>query len=294
MGTALMTIRSLRKVLWPIAALAMLLFAGMAGAGTTSASAEDQPEQQSDERSDLDASDDGADADADADADSEAVVEAEADTDADVDADVNAASDSSEADISITVSADCMTVVAGSDKDISNVFVRFMDGTTRKIDGVNSLNFEMTFDKAVASATAKSGTSLATDDTCDTTDVDGITDDDDRPTGHVEAPADDEGTRPDQSPEAQPGPEGEPVEDEPEVLGVTIERPASQPATDDQQDEAAAPDAEVAPENRAAPDETVRNQHADSLPRTGAPLGALALGAVTALATGATILRRKS
>jgi hypothetical protein len=62
----------------------------------------------------------------------------------------------------ITVVADCRTVVVTSSKDISNVVVTFTDGTSQKFDGLSGTRWTRTFSKDVRSATAKSATTRVT------------------------------------------------------------------------------------------------------------------------------------
>ena len=62
----------------------------------------------------------------------------------------------------VTVNADCRTVVVTSSKDISNVVVFFKDGTSIKFDGLSGKRWTRTFTKDVASARAKSATTTVT------------------------------------------------------------------------------------------------------------------------------------
>ena len=62
----------------------------------------------------------------------------------------------------IAVDVTCRTVTVTSSKDISNVVVVFADGTSRKFDGLRGHSWTRTFDKDLASATAKSATSRVT------------------------------------------------------------------------------------------------------------------------------------
>ena len=61
----------------------------------------------------------------------------------------------------VSVEVDCYTVTVASSKDISHVEVTFVDGSVVKFEGLSEGAWTQTFDQAVASAKAKSGTSVA-------------------------------------------------------------------------------------------------------------------------------------
>ena len=63
----------------------------------------------------------------------------------------------------IDVDADCLSVTVTSSKDISHVVVTFADGTSEKFDGLKGHTWTKTFTKTVASAKAKSATTVVTD-----------------------------------------------------------------------------------------------------------------------------------